>query len=442
MSNFSQTIYENLKQKFVNATKCVLKEDISKNQDTLKSYEISIVTAFNELASYIDNIFDTLDNEYQTFLKKEFTSFRDKVTRCFEKLDGEVEFPKDLYKNIVLQSVTDESFQNTTADTTVIDHNFEHDSDSDTANELLPANTMAPPEPKPLSKLDLLRALSQTINPNFNGNPNALEAFLDRIELAQQALEDDQIETLRKFVLTKLEGKARDLVSANDSLNEIKSALRKNIKPDSSKVIAGRMISLKLSKIPSADYATKAEELAEALQRSLIIEGISREKANEMAIEKTIEMCRQSASGNVRNILAAARFDNPKEVIAKLITEQTISEKEAQIFAFKRYENQRRTNFQNGFRRNFQGQNASNVPFRSNSYGQQQNKGNFSNQRGNKQGNGNRQYNVRVTENCSGPAEDGQIEENFQDQMQEQFETMTMEESYEPTFTLETNEEE
>lgn len=58
---------------------------------------------------------------------------------------------------------------------------------------------------------------------------------------------------------------------------------RKTIKPDSSKVVEGRMLALKLNKINSTDFAKETEKLAEALQRSLVIEGhwVSKTKRND-----------------------------------------------------------------------------------------------------------------------------------------------------------------
>lgn len=91
-------------------------------------------------------------------------------------------------------------------------------------------------------------------------------------------------------MLTKLEGKALEAVDSSDNLTAIVESLKKNIKPDSSKVVLGRMLAMKLNKLGSQEYAAKAEELAEALQRSLIIEGINREKAKEMVIDKTVEI--------------------------------------------------------------------------------------------------------------------------------------------------------
>lgn len=55
------------------------------------------------------------------------------------------------------------------------------------------------------------------------------------------------------------------------------------------------MLALKVDRSKMVDFNQQAETLAEAMQRSLIIEGISQAKAREMTIEKTVEVCRNAA---------------------------------------------------------------------------------------------------------------------------------------------------
>lgn len=102
------------------------------------------------------------------------------------------------------------------------------------------------------------------------------------------------------------------------------------------------------------EFSQNAEDLAEALQRSLIIEGIPHNERNEMAIEKTIEACRNAArSDYVKSVLAASRFDSPNEVIAKYLVEnatettETTETTEKQILAYKRFNNNNNNNRSN-----------------------------------------------------------------------------------------------
>lgn len=76
-----------------------------------------------------------------------------------------------------------------------------------------------------------------------------------------------------------------------------------------------------------------------------------------MAIDKTVEMCRQSAKTDlVRSVLAATKFNDPEEVIAKLITEQATSETERQILAYQKYRGNKNQNHRGNKRFQFNSQ--------------------------------------------------------------------------------------
>lgn len=111
------------------------------------------------------------------------------------------------------------------------------------------------------------------------------------------------------------------------------------------------------------------------------------------------------------------RNNDPKDVIAKLITESSSDEKERQILAFRSFGNKTR-----GFRGNFRGNFQNNQSFRYNQNGNNFNnnynnnwrgrgqarggRGNrFHSNRRNYNNHGNRSYNVRVAENATSPSD-------------------------------------
>lgn len=99
--------------------------------------------------------------------------------------------------------------------------------------------------------------------------------------------------------------------------------------------MAGRILSLRLNPNNQSDFAEKAETLAESFRRSLVIEGISNEKAIEMSIERTIDLCRANARTDlVKSILEASTFATPKEVVAKLLVQTEKAKHEHQILSF------------------------------------------------------------------------------------------------------------
>lgn len=246
--------------------------------------------------------------------------------------------------------------------------------------------------------------------------PKSRDAFVNAIELAKEVLPAEHMILLKKFVLTKLEDKALDAVGKTKDIDGIINDLKTNIQHDNSKVIEGRLMSLNVHKLTSQDFSIKAEELADELQKALVLEGISREKAKEMAIDRTTQMCRQSARSElVKSVIASSQFASPKDVIAKLITEQTKNETEKQVLTFhsnnfrggrngQHKSRGRGGNFRGNRNFNNNANNRSNN-YQSNSWSNLRGRGNRFNGRGNYRNNNN--YNVRVAENCQSPSAGG-----------------------------------
>lgn len=248
-----------------------------------------------------------------------------------------------------------------------------------------------------MDQLEFLRLCAQTINKNYTGDPLSLAAFINSIKLLKSVMGTHE-KILIQFILTKLEIKALECCPRDPkSVEEIILSLSDNIKPDSSKVIESKMVSLKLDSHKIENYVVEIEHLADALQRSLIVEGISQIKAKSMAVEKTVEICKKSANTDlVKAVIASSTFENPKEVLAKFITE-TAETRDAKIFSYRKYNNNHNRNYSH----------------RNNS----KNNGYY---RGNKNHRGNYQYNnqnknyfntkwknskfVRYAENISGPS--------------------------------------
>ncbi|XP_036344361.1 putative uncharacterized protein DDB_G0289263 [Rhagoletis pomonella] len=187
---------------------------------------------------------------------------------------------------------------------------------------------------------------------NYNGDLLALESFLDKISLIEDLAEENLTSTLIAFLKSKLEGKAREAIPIQvNSVSDIKSALRNRIKPDNSKVVAGKIAALHVNNNNYSDFAKRVEELSDSLERSLIIEGITQEKAHEMAVEQTVSVCRLNARSDlVKSILASTKFSDSKDVVAKLIVEQNNEVKERQVLSFRSRGNNTFRNSRGGYR--------------------------------------------------------------------------------------------
>ncbi|XP_036346783.1 myb-like protein D, partial [Rhagoletis pomonella] len=178
--------------------------------------------------------------------------------------------------------------------------------------------------------------------------------------------------------------KAREAIPTEvSSVGQIKDALRNRIKPDNSKVVAGKIASLHVINNNYTEFAKRVEELSDALERFLIIEGMTQSKAHEMAVEQTVNVCRlNTRSDLVKSILSSTTFSDSKDVVAKMIVEQNNQVKE-------RYnnnaDNSRYSN--NGSRHN--GNNFNNNRNRSSNNNRNNNSNNNSNRRPNSRSNAN-----------------------------------------------------
>lgn len=434
MTEFNTNTYAELKEDFIKQTKKVLKDNISKNPDTLKRYEIEIIEAHHKIASYFNSFFDSATRDIQEYCHNEILYIREKTLKCFGRLVSRTKLPTDLFTEINIDDLTENSENS----------NSESESELDLYNSKSLNNTILPQKQgnnseKPLhvkmtgnndnstpsgvsntqssddKEMQFCRYATSTI-PRYSGDPLALTAFVNAVKLVRSVCRNRHEIILKNVIMTKLEGKALEVVDEEGEIDDILDELSTNIKPISSKVIISRMNTLKLNKLTSDDYVMKAEELAEALQRAYVFEGIRRHKAKEMVIEKTVEMCRLSTrSPHVQLTLSSGIFNSASEAIAKLITETTFQQQlqsaDSQVLAYRAQNNRNRNfrgngNFSNN--RNDRGYNNGRNFYRNNGRNfsnRSRGRGNFRGRNGNFRGNRN-QYNVRVAENATAPTEE------------------------------------
>lgn len=397
-------------EEFKNVAKLMLKERLSRNIETLQSYRIKIITANNKIITYINNRYGSVNRADQTIYDNHLEKIREKLIKCLNNLQCTFEL-NSLTELVDIETISEP----------IPKSNDSHESDSEsevfveTDTELTQANkpspqkdnTVKPQIPPNLSNTNVTMAETNTnhnflrlaagqINKNYTGDPLALDSFIDSLELLETLATTTELKTLLfSFSKTKLEGKAREIISPSiANIAALKAALRANIKPENSHVVEGRILSLKFNANQADEFSKKAEELADALKRTLIVEGVSPEKANAMTIEKTIELCRKNTqSPLIKSVLEASTFMTAKDVIAKLITQVDKTKSETQILSF------HKSNPNRGRPNNFgrgRGRNSHNNynGYQNNQNNNNNNNRNFNqNNRGRGRGNGRGQFN-------------------------------------------------
>ena len=203
-----------------------------------------------------------------------------------------------------------------------------------------------------MNKVEFLKLAAATINRSFEGDPLKLNSFIDAIELLDSIASSELKDTLILFVKTRLEGKAREIIPENPtSIQDIIKILKNKIKPENSKVVAGKIATLQIRNNDYAEFSKNVEELADALERTLVIEGMTQAKAHEMAIEQTVDVCAMNAKSEiVRTVIMATPFNDPKDVIAKLVVTQNKENSTKQILAYRAQRYNQNQHQRNGYR--------------------------------------------------------------------------------------------
>lgn len=315
------------KDNFILITKRILKSDLSRVPQTLIQYKRDVITGYNIFIEYCQRIDqDTLSQQQKDNFIEELNTINKKFEECLIKLNCNYNLSAHL-----LDLADPNTIYIIDLEPTVV---VEEQASPPVSPEI------PHQEEQPIMALtnpEFLKIASSHINKVYSGDPLALTSFTDSIRLLESIATTDGLRTfLISFIKTKLDGRAREYITAtHTTIDSIINALQSNIKPDNSKVLAGRILSLRLNLNNQADFAEKAETLAEAFRRSLVIEGISNDKAIEMSIEKTVDLCRANTRTDlVKSILEATAFATPKEVVAKMLVQTEKAKHEHQVLSF------------------------------------------------------------------------------------------------------------
>lgn len=247
----------------VTANRPVRSETFDANLDGL-------IWQYNDFVGIIGKVYANLTNDHKKEANALHVFFWDKTLRLFSTLKIRIKIPARIRVIDPLDLDTD------------TESDYEDSEMVQTADEFL-------------------ALAGRLIVKGYTGDPLGLRAFVNSLKLLKTRAGEAHKALLVEFVMTKLEGKALEQVREEvTEIDEIIKGLREGIKPESSDIIASKMLALRLNRSAIPEFTKQAEELAEAMSRALIAEQIPREKANEVTIKKTIELCRANARWSSR----------------------------------------------------------------------------------------------------------------------------------------------
>lgn len=422
---FELNIFNRHVHQFYNIANRILRKNASANHVKIAAREYIIIQTYNKL---IDQ-YKLSEGEIRNRVETKILSVGKHLGKCLEKLGSSFRVV-DYLSNISIEKPHYYGiFQNKFEKELMEETEAASQGDTQPNRDDIIANPIVNPTPNMANTFDYISNLSRVIKDTYDGDPIKLPAFISSIELAEAASNADQQTTLVKFIKSKLIGKALEVITPElDTATKIVDALKAKIKPESTSVVMGRLLALRAEKTSMQKFQEAADALADSLRRSYISDGVPHDLAMKMTIDRTVEMCRLSArTPLVKSVLASATFAEPKEVLAKFITESNQETTETRILAYGNGNNNNNANNNRG-RGNFRGQrnygynnynNANNYNNRGNqNFNQRGNfrgrrggrgRGFFNNNRGgyarNNNNNGrNEQYIRIVSENGQGPS--------------------------------------
>lgn len=147
------------------------------------------------------------------------------------------------------------------------------------------------------SKSEFYKMCVQTFTDVYDDDPLVAHAFVRKIQTLEPLCEDEtHKKILVDVIMSNVKGRALDVIPSDPADSTvIREAIKNKIKPEKSSIIEGRMIALKIDKGGFTEFSNKAEKLSDKYKHSLIVEGISKEKANEMTIAKAVSLCKSNA---------------------------------------------------------------------------------------------------------------------------------------------------
>lgn len=301
--------FNRLNEEFNDSAKQILDE----NEKSVKALE-NVLDCYNSLIVYSEIDYETKKRATREHIESTLGVNRITVQRCFEKLNLPIVLPGKLLSTIhyVLDSGA-HSKPETKADANLSQ-----------TNPII-WSTLETETSKMTQTIDNFMKYTQSIlNYKFKGDPLELNGFIsDATLLMSMATADETKKFCFEYIKNSVRGRAEEYVPENcTTLTDLISALKSKIKPETSDVVEGKILSLRLQKGDFTKFAQEAEKLSEAFRRALVVEGITKNKAEEMTVTKMVELCRKTAKIEiVKSVLESTKFDTPAEVIAKFITQ-------------------------------------------------------------------------------------------------------------------------
>ncbi|XP_039228381.1 putative uncharacterized protein DDB_G0284213 isoform X2 [Drosophila yakuba] len=310
---------DDFRYRFDKSYKCINRDAVIK-PETLKSHTEIVVGEYNNIVTLVNNYKNRFTPEHCNKCLRVIKSLNTRLNNIKnrrhiainvpESLDQLVEFDPDQFKGL------DESIQT-------------GDAESDSDIETLEESDQIEFKPEPITISEMAQTVTEFIRlatsliPEFDGRHENLQSFLDALGLLD-SLKGAHETTAVSLIKTKLKGLARNLISNEQTINEIIAQLSTAVKGESVEVISAKLLNLQQKNKTANQYTQEVEKLTKALEGAYISEGISQSIANKYSTTAAVKAMTQNCSiDKVKLIMQAGTFTNMNEAISKFVNSCT-----------------------------------------------------------------------------------------------------------------------
>lgn len=241
--------------------------------------------------------------------------------------------------------------------------------------------------------------------PDYDGKFENLGRFIDACDLLKDSAGTTHVQTAIKLIQTKLGSVPRTYITNEDTIDKVVEKLKNSIKPDSSKVINAKLMSIKQGNKTPHDYIKDIEEMTESLNIAYINEGMPPALAESQSVDGAVRALIANINNpQVKTVIQSADLKTINDVSTKFLSAATEqANNKAQIFYHKKFNRRGNRNQYGRGRNNYGGNNSYRGNYHNgNSYRGNRGRGNYRG-RNNYKGNPNNNQSVRYAENFQYP---------------------------------------
>lgn len=248
------------------------------DKEKVLKYKTDIVEAYNNFIEFIARVFESQNTKTKEALHRDFDNVhKPKLLECLKVLKLTAQVPRNFLSldiNTIVdvntsqtsetaKQITEIATSSATQDIAETLADIENETNSIelpgdptvdskqlSPTKLTDQNNGTPRDSTmPQSKQDFLKMAASVLNYKYDADPLRLESFLADVEIVEAMAEAEQNDFCLKFIKAKLDQKALEhLPEEIKAVKDITDALRNGIKVESSEVVEGKMLALRVNR--------------------------------------------------------------------------------------------------------------------------------------------------------------------------------------------------